>query len=337
VQRETDSFVEVLRGALVESRHRVHAAVVDASGRLRSRLGDAGHVTYFRSSAKPFQALPLATDGAIKRFSLTSRELALCCGSHSGEPQHLRTAESILRRAGLDGESLYCGAHVPLHTGTRRELRERGLEPVRLHNNCSGKHAGMMLLARCHGWDPRGYEKLGHPVQDRILRELTRWTELPTEAIGFGTDGCGVPCFAMPLRNMALAYAKLAAAARMGEEGPKQVVEAMTAHPDMVAGYGRLCTELMRCTGGRIFAKLGAEGMYCLGVPGAEIGIALKVEDGAMRAVAPAVIGLLQKLDLITEDDVGVLMTHALPEVTNTCGEVVGQIRPALELLPGDG
>jgi L-asparaginase II len=333
---QIDSYVEVVRGSLPESRHRVNAAVVDASGRLRSRVGNAEQQTYFRSAAKPIQALPLVDDGAIDRFGLTLEELALACGSHSGAERHVRVAESLLRRAGLDGESLACGPHPPFDRFAQRELAEAGLEPVRLHNNCSGKHAGMLLLARAHGWDPLGYEQFGHPVQDRILAEVKRWTGLPEEAIGFGTDGCGVVCFSIPLYNMAFAYAQLAAEARRKHGGAAVVIEAMTTHPELVAGEGRLCTELMRCTEGRVFAKLGAEGVYCIGVPGAELGIALKVEDGAMRAVAPAALELLRQLDLISEDDLGALIEHAYPPVTNSCGDVVGQLRAQLHLVSGN-
>jgi len=330
------SVVEVVRGVVVESRHRVHVAVVDASGALRASSGDPELVTFVRSAAKPFQAIPLVEDGAEVRFGLSAQELALCCGSHAGEPMHVRTAESILRKAGLDADALACGPHPPFHGATRRELAERGLEPGRLHNNCSGKHAGMMTLARAHGWDPRGYERLGHPVQERILGELTRWVDLPAEAIALGADGCGVVCFAMPLCNLALGYARLAAAARQGEGAGSQVVAAMTAFPEMVAGRGRICTDLMRQTEGRIFAKVGAEGVYTLGIPGAELGIALKVEDGASRAVAPAVLGVLRKLDLISEDDFGALLAYGIPELTNSRGEVTGQLRAQIDLGVGD-
>jgi len=149
-------------------------------------------------------------------------------------------------------------------------------------------------------------------------------------------DGCGVVCYAMPLRQMALAYASLSAAARRGERGPATVVEAMAAHPEMVAGEGRICTELTRVAGGRVFAKIGAEGVYCVGVPGAELGIALKVEDGAQRAAGPAIIAVLRELDLISEDDLGRLHTFVFPEVVNTRGETVGQLRPRIHLTTPD-
>jgi L-asparaginase II len=324
--------VEVTRGAVVESRHRVHAAVVDAEGRLRACGGDPELVTFFRSAAKPLQALPLVDDGAVERYGLTLRELALCCGSHSGSAEHTAVAERILEKAGVTAAALACGPLPPVDEDARRALQEAGLEPGRLHHNCSGKHAGMMVLARARGWEPEGYERPDHPVQQRVLAEVARWTRMPVEAIGRGTDGCGVPCFALPLRQMALSFAGMAGAARAGERGPATIVQAMTAHPEMVAGEGRLCTALMRQAAGRLFAKVGAEGVYCVGVPGAELGIALKVEDGAVRAVAPAILATLRELDLISEDDFGALHAFVYPDLVNTRGEVVGQIRPALRL-----
>lgn len=332
-----DSLVEVTRAGTVESRHRVHVAVVDADGALRGWSGEAEMTTFWRSAAKPFQALPIVDDGAFERFGLTPEELALCCGSHSGTAAHVRAAESILARIGCSAEALACGAHQPFDAEARRALDDEGLEPVRLHNNCSGKHAGMLALARARGWDVEGYHRPEHPVQARILEEVARWAGVPAEAIAVGTDGCGVVCFALPLRQMAFAFASLAAAARRGEPGPAAVVGAMAAHPEMVAGPGRICTQLGRLSEGRLFAKVGAEGVYCVGVPGAELGIALKVEDGSSRAVAPAVAGVLRELDLISEDDFGALHRQVFREVANTRGEVTGEVRPAIRLRAAGG
>lgn len=332
----SDSFVEVTRGPVVESRHRVHVAVVDAEGTLRAYSGDPDLVTFWRSSAKPFQAIPVVDDGAYDRFGFTPAELAVICGSHSGSPGHVRMVEGLLEKIALTAEALACGPHAPFDDATRRALVEEGLEPGRLHNNCSGKHAGMMAVARARGWDPEGYQMLEHPVQARLLTEVARWARMPAEAIGLGVDGCGVVCYAMPLRQMALAYASLSAAARRGERGPATVVEAMAAHPEMVAGEGRICTELSRLTEGRIFAKVGAEGVYCVGSPGAELGIALKVEDGTTRALAPAVAGVLREMDLISEDDFGALHRYVFREITNTRGEVTGEVHPAIHLRAAD-
>lgn len=334
--RMSEHVVEVVRGTVVESRHRVHAAVVDSSGRMRAWAGDPELLTFIRSAAKPFQALPIVGDGAMDRFGLSIEELALCCGSHSGEPRHVGAASEILRKVGLEGEALACGPHAPFHAESRRELAEAGLEPVRLHNNCSGKHAGMIALARVHGWDPEGYERAEHPVQQRILSELSRWLDMPPEAMALGTDGCGVVSVGIPIHQMALAYARLARAARLGEREPTYVVGAMTSYPEMVAGEGRLCTDLMQHTAGRVFAKVGAEGVYCVGVPGAELGIALKVEDGSSRALGPAVLAILRQLDLISEDDLGSLNSHAFPDLINTRGDIVGQLRANLELKTAD-
>lgn len=326
-------LVEVVRGgSVVESRHRIHAAVVDAAGRLRACVGDPDLVTFLRSAAKPFQALPLVEDGAAERYGLTDREVALACGSHSGADVHVAVAEGLLAKLGLSGEALACGPHPPLDDGARRARAEQGLEPLRLHNNCSGKHAGMLALARARGWDPEGYHRAGHPVQDRMLDEVMRWAGLPREAVALGADHCGVVCFAMRLRDGARAYASLAAAARRGEPAPARVVAAMTAHPELVAGEGRLDTALMRRTEGRIFSKAGAEGVYGIGVPGAELGILLKVEDGAGRAAGPAVLAVLRELDLISEDDLGALNDFVFPDLVNSRGEVAGQLRPNLRL-----
>ena len=333
----TECAVEVTRGAVVESRHRVHVAVVDAGGRLRAFAGDPDGVTYLRSAAKPLQALPLVDDGAYDRYGMTLEELALCCGSHSGSAAHVRVAEAILEKAAVTSDALACGPHPPFDDEARRELEEAALEPGRLHNNCSGKHAGMMMLARAHGVDPDGYHRPEHLVQQRVLTEVARWTQVPLEAIGLAVDGCGVSCFALPLRHMALGFARFAAAVRAGERGPATVFQAMTEHPEMVAGEGRICTVLMRKAAGRLFAKIGAEGLYCVGVPGAELGIAIKVEDGgAGRAVPPAILGVLRELDLISEDDFGALHPFAYPDVLNTRGEVVGQVRPAIHLHAPD-
>jgi L-asparaginase II len=332
-----DQIVEVIRGSILESYHVIHAAVVDSGGTLRAAAGNPELVTYFRSGAKPFQAAPLVRDGALDRFGIALQELALCCGSHSGEPRHLEAALSLLEKIGVDAESLACGAHPPYHERTRRDLAEAGLEPGKLHNNCSGKHVGMLALARARGWEPSGYQRPDHPVQGRILAEVSRWAGVPYEAIGLGTDGCGAVCFALPLNQMAFAYASLASAARRGERDATYVVGAMTSYPEMVAGEGRLCTDLMEHAAGRLFAKCGAEGVYFVGVPGAELGVALKVEDGSSRAVAPAILAVLRQLDLISEDDLGALGAHAYPDLYNTCGEVVGQIRPRLSLRIPEG
>jgi L-asparaginase II len=330
-------WVEVWRGSLVESRHRVSVAVVDAGGRCRAGAGDRDLVTFARSAAKPLQALPLVEDGVVTRFDLTLAELALCCGSHSGEPQHVEGVRSILRKIGADEEALACGATPPMSELAARLLQEVGASPGRIHNNCSGKHAGMLALARAHGWPLAGYYRAGHPVQERMLEEVARWTGVPADDIVTAVDGCGVVTFGVPLSALAAAFARLAAAARRGEDPAAAVVQAMVRHPACVAGPGRLCTELMRVADGRIFAKVGAEGVYAAGIPGAELGIALKVEDGGKRAAEPALLAVLRGLGLLSPEEIAELEEFTHPEVRNTRGERVGVIRVTGLLEPARG
>ncbi len=324
--------VEVLRGGVVESRHRVSVAVMDAEGGARAHAGDPGLVVFARSVAKPFQAMPLVEDGVLDANEFGARELAICCGSHSGEPRHVDIVRGMLRTLGFEERHLACGAHAPMHEESARALRASGREPGAVHNNCSGKHAGMLALARHHGWPPVGYEQAEHEVQQRMLAEIARWTGVPAESIPTAVDGCGVETYALPLDRLAHAYARLGAEARRTDGAARRVVRAMLDHPEYVAGSQRLCTELMRATGGRIVIKVGAEGVYCAGIPGAELGVAIKVEDGATRASEPAIIAVLRALHLLSDDEVAGLARWAEPDLFNTRGERVGSIRPAIAL-----
>jgi L-asparaginase II len=331
------AFVEVLRAGVVESVHRVSIAAVDAAGGLRVFAGSPGQVVFARSAVKPVQAVPLVADGVADRFGWGARELALTCASHSGEPRHVQIARAMLSSLGLAEDALACGPHPPFNAAAARALRERGETPTRLHNNCSGKHAGMLALAAAHGWPLRCYHEADHPVQLRMLQEVSRWSGVGVDRIDVAVDGCGAATFALPLRALALTFARLAVAARSPDRAAGRLVRAMTAYPELVGGSERLCTELMRTTGGRIFAKVGAEGVYCAGVPGAEIGIALKVEDGARRAAEPALIEVLRLLGLLTDEDMDELERYARPDVVNTRGEVVGSLRTRFELETSNG
>jgi L-asparaginase II len=309
----------------------VHVAVVDARAGRVAHTGDPSLPTFFRSAAKPLQALPLVEDGVLDSQGWSDAELALCCASHSSEPRHVETARAMLGRLGLDESALACGGHPPLREEEALRLAGLGQRPGAVHSNCSGKHAGMLALAVRHGWSPLGYERAEHPVQRRMLAEIARWTGLEPGAVRTGVDGCGVVCFQVPLEAMAGSFARFAAAAREGE-APERVVGAMTREPWMVAGTGRLCTELMVAARGAVFAKVGAEGVYCAGVPEHGLGVALKVEDGARRAAAVALIATLKALELLPTAALTALESHARPAVRNTRGEVVGDLRARLDL-----
>lgn len=312
-------WVEELRGAVVETRHRVHAAVADAHGRLLAHAGDPELVTFWRSGAKPFQAWPLVADGVVDRFGITTRELAVCCASHSSEPGQIEIVRGLLARIGCSERDLMCGPHPPLSLPVAQDYERRGVRLTAVYSNCSGKHTGMLALARHHGWPVEFYTRLEHPVQQRILAEVSRWTGLPAEQVGTAVDGCGVVCFALPLRNMAWAYAQLG----QGENGTGPgVVAAMLRHPELVAGAGRPCTEIMRAHPGRVVAKVGAAGVYCAFLVNERCGVALKVEDGHGEAAVLAMGAILLELGL-----------RPLPEtilrraIINTRGETVGELR----------
>lgn len=323
--------VVVTRGGRVESRHRVHVAVADPEGRLVLAAGDPERVTFYRSAAKPFQALPLVEDGVVEALGLTPEELALCCGSHSGESRHVEGVRSILEKVGVGEDHLECGPHPPLSGSAAATLWASGGSPGPIHNNCSGKHAGMLALARHHRWEPAGYVGATHPVQRRMLAEIVRWTGLPEAEVVTGVDGCGVVCFAAPLLRMAASFARFAEAAARGEAS-QTVVEAMTSHPYLVAGPGRLDTALMGCAGDRLFSKTGAEGVHAAGLPRRSLGVAIKVEDGARRAADAALVAVLDALEVLDDEAREALRDFGDPPVENTRGEVVGRVVAGIEL-----
>ena len=326
----TIPLIEVVRGGVVESRHRVAVSVSDDAGPV-AHVGPDAEWVFLRSAAKPMQALPLVEEGVVERGGLTQAELALCCASHEGEPEHVSGARSILAKAGADESLLECGPHLPFSPDATRAVLSDGGAPERVHNNCSGKHAGMVALAVAMGWDPAGYHAYDHPVQRRMAAEMTRWSGLPESEIPTGVDGCGIVCFAMALPVMATVFARFASAARDGETSGR-VVDAMTSHPFMVGGTGRACTDVMAQAGGRAFVKLGAEGVYGGGVPDLGLGFSIKVMDGGRRAVEVALVHTLAALGVLDDADVTALAKHGRPPVLNTRDEVVGEVRPAFDL-----
>lgn len=320
--------VVVTRGSEIESRHCVHAAVVGPDDALLGAARDPKTVTFWRSCAKPFQVLPFLEGGGFDEVQWGADELALSCGSHGGEPEHVALVESMLHDVGLEEGDLACGPHEPLSTRGLKLMRDAGIFPSRLHNNCSGKHAAMLARAHTAGWTIEGYEREAHPVQRAALEKVSQWSGIPEREVGRAVDGCGVTVFSLPLEAMARAYARFATAAQRGDEAPRRVVDAMITHPFLVGGTDRFDTVVMEESDGRILAKVGAEGVHSLALLDRGIGIALKVEDGAQRAQGAAVLRLLQFLDALPE-----ALPHRLADfyrrsVRNSRGEVVGEVRP---------
>ena len=336
-------LVEVRRGGLVESIHRGHVAAVDGEGRLVASLGDPNFVTYLRSSAKPLQALPLVTSGAADRFNFTAPELALACGSHSGQDVHAELARTMLAKIGLDESDLKCGVHEPFDAETARRLRESGELPGVLRNNCSGKHAGMLALALHLGAPHETYDHPEHPVQQEILRAVAHFSGVPRAEIHVGVDGCGVPVFALPVRAMALAYTRLVAPPDSFDAPTRtacvRLASAMTSHPELVGGtVSRFDTEVMRATRGGVVSKVGAEGVYTAGIPPCAewpkgLGLAFKVEDGEDRRARPVVaVEALRQLGVLDKNALDMLTPYSTFTVQNHRGDFVGQIQHLFEL-----
>jgi L-asparaginase II len=303
-----------------------------------ARLGDPGMTSYVRSAAKPFQALPLVLAGGIERFALTAADLALICASHGGTPEHTARAASLLARGGFTEADLLCGAHLPMDRGSARRLQDEGREPAPLHNNCSGKHAGMLLACRRLGLPTETYLDADHPWQRRAREHVADFHGLAPEAIPAAIDGCGVPTFHVPLVTAARAYAALADPAAAGYRGElaaaaDRVVRAMTSEPAMVAGPGRFTTRLMEATGGRVLAKEGAEGFYAMAVRGpVALGIALKIADGGERCRDGVALDVLRQLGSLAGAELAELEAFHRPALFNHRGVRVGEIRPEVDL-----
>jgi L-asparaginase II len=324
-------LVEVTRGELVESVHRGALAVVDAAGQTLFSLGDIEALVYPRSSLKLIQALPLVESGAADTFGLTDENIALACASHSGEPMHTSRVAAWLARLGLQESDLACGPQPPRYEPAWEDMVRRGEAPTRIHNNCSGKHAGFLTLAR--HWDvaAAGYERHDHPVQQAVAKVLGELAAID-DALPWGVDGCAAPNFALPLRAFALALARLASPKDLPApraQAAKRIVGAMTAHPELVAGTGRVCTILMHAWRGRVAAKTGAEGVFAAIIPEYGLGIALKIDDGAGRAAETAIAAVLEQLIPNGEASIAQIV-HA--PVLNTRRDVTGERRPAAAL-----
>jgi L-asparaginase II len=325
-------LAEVVRGGAVESRHEGSIAVFDGDGAQVLAVGDIARPVFPRSAVKVIQALPLVESGAADAFGFGDRELALACASHNGEAAHADLAQAMLARTGLDETALECGAHWPSYQEATVALARTGRSASALHNNCSGKHAGFVCACRNMGLDHRGYVKIGHDYQRLIAETMTDVTGAQHDADNAGIDGCSIPTYAVPLSNLAHGFARLATGQGLGParaEAARRLFAACMAEPFYVAGTARADTDMMKAAKGRVFVKVGAEGVYCGAVPELGLGFALKIDDGAGRAAEAAVAGLLARL---LKDDAELSATFtgmASVTMTNWNGIEVGQVRAA--------
>jgi L-asparaginase II len=329
-------LVEVLRGGLVESVHRGAVCVVEADGATVLALGDVTAPVFPRSAVKALQALPLLESGAADRYRLGDEELAIACGSHGGEPAHVTVVERMLARAGLDAAALECGAHRPSHSPSAEALVRAGRAASALHNNCSGKHAGFLCLARHLGVEPRGYVAPNHPVQRAVRTAIEQLTGATLGEDRCGVDGCSVPTWAVPLANLAQAFARFGTGQGLSAtraEAAARLRAACARKPFFVAGTGRFATVAMERLGARAFVKGGAEGVFCCALPDQGLGIAFKCDDGAGRAAEAVMAALMLRLMRLDAGECAMLDRFARPTMSNWNGIEVGRLRPRKEVL----
>ena len=314
----------ILRGDGVESRHSIYAVAVDEEGTVLWQAGNENFPTCVRSTLKPFQASAAVKAGATEAAGFTAKELALMCASHSGEDEHLQVAQSMMKKLGLGPEAYECGAHLPFHQETRWALIRAKQKPTPFHNNCSGKHAGMLALAKHLGVDYKGYTRPDHPVQQAIFKQVRKFAEVDTFALG--TDGCSAPVPFLPLVGIARMYQKLIEGT---EPELKVLYEAMTTHPYLVGGTKRFDTEFMKVLAGKAVSKTGGEGVRGIGLhtsTGKTLGIAIKVLDGNQRCSAAVTMAILKHLNLITDKNLDLLDSYTHPVLRNHRKIVVGRI-----------
>lgn len=329
-------LVKVIRGDTVESAHRGHLIVINGIGETVASIGEPKAVTFFRSAAKPFQAIPCITSGAADAFNFSEEEIALACASHSGEQRHVRIAGLMLERIGLNEAHLHCGSHLPFYEKEAERMLRVGEYATQLHNNCSGKHAAMLALAKHIEADIATYELLENPVQQKILGAVSLFTETPVNKIAIAIDGCVAPNFALPLHAMATAFMNLIRPEKFDQktrDAAARIVSAMVNHPELIGGSERLDTMLMQAPEGKIISKVGADGVWLCGVLPSEkyptgLAIALKIEDGDDKRARPVVaVEILRHLGILSAEH---LADVSPMPIKNRRGDVVGRVETAV-------
>jgi L-asparaginase II len=340
-------LVHLLRGPALESLHRGALAIVDADGAVWRSAGDIDRPVFPRSACKLLQALPLVASGAAEALGLGDAELALACASHSGEPAHVATAAGVLAKAGLDVAALECGTHWPRDEAVLKALVRSGGEASALHNNCSGKHAGFVcvgcLMARAAGREPadflRGYVRPDHPVMREVSAALAAATGCDLSRAPVGTDGCSIPTYGVPLRALALAFARVATGQGLASDharAARRLRQAIAASPFHVAGSGRFDTRVMDRLGARVCCKVGAEGVYCAALPEQGLGVAIKIDDGnTARAAEVVMAAVIERLVRLDDDERGFIAALADAPQRNWAGTEVGRLQasPGLRAL----
>ena len=331
-----EPLVIVTRNNYVESIHHGIVCITDAMGKILYNVGNPDTEIFFRSAAKPFQAIPLIASGAADHYRISLQEIAVACASHTGSKEHQETVRILLERLGLHEHALHCGIMWPLDKEEKQNLSLNQKMPSELHCGCSGKHAAMLALAKYRNHSLENYEEVDHPVQKEIMSMISEFSGEAVNSSRMGIDGCGAPIYLLPIKKIALSYARLSIFSRdtnsLLHKSCKTIWNAMTGYPEMVAGHDRFCTHLMKVTNDRIVAKIGSEGVYCLALKDGNIGVCIKIADGNERATAPAIMQLLKELDFISKQEFMKLEQWHAPLLKNNSGHPIGRILPIFSL-----
>ena len=320
----------------MESIHHIAACAADARGRVLFEMGSIDVPVFLRSSAKPFIAAAAIRAGARERFGLEPHEVAVMAASHTGEDFHVAAVRSILQKIGLDENALQCGVHPPYNAAAAARLQRDGSEPTPPYNNCSGKHAGILALSILLGADPRSYLNLDNPAERAILEFCARVSDQDVSEFILAVDGCGMPVYATPLRNAAIAFARLATLDCLDDRDAAALLEvrdAMVAYPQFVSGTGEFDSELMRVARRSLACKSGAEGVHATASMRAELGLVVKVVDGAARGRSPAVLALLHELAALQTNEMAELQAFVRPIGYNRAGRAIGEVRAAARFI----
>lgn len=325
-------LVDIIRNGVVESAHRGSAVAVNTQGEVVFSIGDIDRSIYPRSAIKPLQAIPIIESGAAEKFDLTEQEISLSCASHNSELIHTQAVTQWLDRLGLSVDNLECGSAYPSYQQAAFELIKAGGTSTKAHHNCSGKHSGMLTLARHLLPQVQGYSAHSHTVQQTWMQTLSELINEDVSKMHWEQDGCGLPAIYMPIQKLALAFARFS---DLDNQPParaqamQKILSAITAHPEMIAGSERCCSAVIQETTGRAIVKLGAEAVYAGVIPELNIGIALKIDDGSIRGCEVALGALLNKLQVITDSENQQLKGFFQPDIRNSLGHVTGEMRPS--------
>jgi len=315
-------ITQVTRSGHIESFHVGYGVIVDSQGKIVKPYGNTDYLTYVRSSAKPLQGMAVLRSGAYDNFQLTSSELAIICSSHSGEPVHTQAVSQIFAKAGIDPDLLACGTHPPIHRASAQALQQAGIAPQQIHNNCSGKHAGMLTTCVQMGYPLEDYLNPEHPVQRYIYDIVKEYTD--SDTIHRGVDGCSAPVFHLPLQKVAMAFARIS---QQDTKERQQIFQAMNGNPHLVGGEGRFDTALMESYPGKMMSKGGAEAVSAAGfsMPDGQVyGLAVKVLDGNYRAIGQMVLKMLEDIGFAQEPISEKLMKWWKPELKNHAKHIIG-------------